>query len=134
MAITMNVLTPTVQPGAAMLVDWTGTLDGPNWIQDFGTGEWSISCVAGEQTRRTGTLRALLIPVGAVTDSSTLYSIRANVNSVDAVEPARAIYPGLIPVSTDGVINWSMTHVGLQSHGPVRSHCAAANSRRSSTR
>ena len=112
MAITMNVLTPTVQPGTAMTVDWTGTLDGPNWIQDFGTGEWTISCVAGEQTRRTGTLRALLIPVSAVADPSTLYSIRANVSSVDAVEPARAIYPGLIPVSTDGVITWSMTMSG----------------------
>ncbi len=113
MAITMDVLTPTVQPGSGMTVSWTGTLDGPNWIQDFATGAWSISCVhTGNNPRRTGTLRAFLIPIGVVPDPSALYSIRANVNAVDALEPALAQYPGLFAVSTDGVITNSVTASG----------------------
>lgn len=112
-AITMDVLTPTVLPGSGMAVHWTGTLDGPNWIQDFGTGEWSISCVdTGNNPRRTGTLRAFLVPVGVVSDPSTLYSIRANVNALDAEGPARAQYPGLFAVSTDGAITNSVSSSG----------------------
>jgi hypothetical protein len=53
-----------------------------------------------------------LIPVASVSDPSTLYSIRANVNAVDAVEPARAQYPGLLALSTDGVITYSVIPSG----------------------
>ena len=96
-----------------MTVHWTGTLHGPNWIQNFSTGQWTISCVnTGNNPRRTGTLRAFLIPVASVSDPSTLYSIRANVNAVDAVEPARAQYPGLLALSTDGVITNSVIASG----------------------
>ncbi|MEP7111735.1 MAG: hypothetical protein ABI862_00580 [Ilumatobacteraceae bacterium] len=112
MAITMEVLTPSVRPGTEVAVHWVGTLDGPNWIQNFSTGEWSVSCVDGSNTRRTGTLRAFLIPIGVVSDPSTLYSIRANVSAVDAADPARAQYPGLIAASTDGVITNSVTRSG----------------------
>ncbi|MEP7114717.1 MAG: hypothetical protein ABI862_15730, partial [Ilumatobacteraceae bacterium] len=112
MAITIDVLTPSVQPGTGVTVHYVGTLDGPNWIQDFSTGEWSISCVDGSNTRRTGTLRAFLIPIGAVSDPSTLYSIRANLSAVDSVEPARAQYPGLIFATTDGVITNTNTRSG----------------------
>ncbi|MEO7369748.1 MAG: hypothetical protein ABI949_08350 [Ilumatobacteraceae bacterium] len=112
-AITMDVLTPTVQAGTAMTVHWTGTLDGPNWIQDFSTGAWSISCVdSGNNPRRTGTLRAFLIPFGVVPDPSTLYSIRANVSAAEAQGPALAQYPGLLVLSTDGVITNSVASSG----------------------
>jgi hypothetical protein len=113
MRITMEVLTPSVQPGTGMIVHWVGTLDGPNWIQNFSTGEWSVSCDdSGSQERRPGTLRAFLIPVGGVADPSTLYSIRANQSAVDSVELGRAQYPGLIFVTTDGVINDTITRTG----------------------
>jgi hypothetical protein len=112
-AITMDVLTPTVQAGSGMTVSWTGTLNGPNWIQDFSTGEWSVSCVdTGNNPRRTGTLRAFLIPIDVVSDPSTLYSIRDGVSAVDAEGPALAQYPGLLALSTDGVITNSVTASG----------------------
>ncbi len=67
---------------------------------DFSTGEWSVNCgITGTNERRTGTLRAFLVPVGVVADPSALYSIRANLNAVDAVAPAQAQYPGLLALS-----------------------------------
>jgi hypothetical protein len=112
-AITMDVLTPTVQPGSGVTVHWTGTLDGPNWIQDFSTGQWSVSCRdTGNNPRRTGTLRAFLIPISSVQDSSTLYSIRAEVVTAKSMDPALAKYPGLFAVSTDGVITNSVAASG----------------------
>lgn len=84
-----------------------------NSSSDFSTGEWSVNCgITGTNERRTGTLRALLVPVGVVADPSALYSIRANLNAVDAVAPAQAQYPGLLALSTDGVITYSVVASG----------------------
>ncbi|MEO8907545.1 MAG: hypothetical protein ABI310_05645 [Microbacteriaceae bacterium] len=113
MAITMEVLTPTVPAGQEMTVHWTGTLDGPNWIRNFSTGKWSITCAdSGSHPRRTGTLRAFLIPTGVAPDPSTLYSIRATQSAADALETARAQYPGLLLLSTEGVITNNVVATG----------------------
>ncbi len=66
----------------------------------------------GNNPRRTGTLRAFLIPRGVVPDPSTLYSIRASVSAAEAQGPALAQYPGLLALSTDGVITNSVTASG----------------------
>ena len=72
-----------------------GTLNGPNWIQDFSTGEWTVSCVANATNpRRTGTLRALSVPIGSVPDQSALYSIR---NGVKLPSMPREPLPPSIP-------------------------------------